>query len=93
MQAKLERVEVEPARRGDDDLAIDDGGVGQCLAEGVEDLREEALQRLPVAAADVDVRPITEHHSAEAVPLGLVAPARAVGDALGGARQHRLEGR
>ena len=40
MQAHLQRVEVEPVRRGDHDLAIENAAVGQPGPQRVVQLRE-----------------------------------------------------
>src|ERR1019366_9898805 len=53
-EAELEGVEVEAARTGDDDLAVDHGLLWKRRAERVEELREIALQGQAVAALEVD---------------------------------------
>ena len=52
MQSHLQRVEVEPARRGDHDLAVDHAAVGQTGEQGVVQLGKVAVERPQVAALD-----------------------------------------
>ncbi len=69
-------------RPGDDDLAVEDAA-----AVGEPQLGEVAGQRAPVARLELDVVAVHERDGAEAVPLGLVGPAVAVGERGSRARE------
>ena len=72
MEPQLQRIEVEPVRRGDHDLAVHDAALGQPLEQRLVQLREVAVERLRVAALDVEVgAAAAEDDRAEAIPLGL----------------------
>ena len=65
---------------------------GSAAASGVDQLGEVALERLLVAALDVDLVAVAKDERAKAVPLRLEQPAVAVGqvgDALGEHRRNR----
>ena len=71
MDALAERVEVLPALLVEQhDLAVEHVAAGR-----ERELGEVAAQRLAVARLQVDVVAVDERDRAEAVPLGLVAPA------------------
>ena len=53
VQAQLQSVEVEPARAGDHDLAVDHGALRQAPPAAPVQLREVAVERPQVAALDV----------------------------------------
>ena len=55
MQPQLQRVEVEPVRRGDHDLAVDHAAVRQPLEEDCVQVGKVAVERPQVAALDEDV--------------------------------------
>jgi len=93
VETELEGVEVEAARTGDDDLAVDHGLLGKGCAERVEELREIALQGQAVAALQVERFALAEDDAAEAIPLGLVDETGCGGDLVRGAAEHGLEGR
>ena len=80
MQPHLQRIEVEPARRGDDDLAVEHAAVGQACEQRVVQLRKVAVERPQVAALDEHVVAAAEHDGAEAVPFRLVEEPVAVGE-------------
>ncbi len=86
-----ERVEVEPPGAGDHDLAVDHGPIGEGGAKRPLELREVAVQRPQVAALQQELVAGAEDECPEAVPLGLVRPAGAVGQRRLGPGQHRLE--
>jgi hypothetical protein len=73
VEPREERLEVEAAVVDDDELAVEDdvGGAAQ-LAERVHDLGEVPCERPLVAASEVDVLPVPERETAEAVPFRLV---------------------
>ena len=71
MQAQLQRVEVEPARRRDDDLAVEHAAVRQRVEQRRVQLGKVAIERLEVAALDVDVAAAAKDDRAKAVPLRL----------------------
>ena len=76
MQPHLQRVEVEAARRRDDDLAVEDTAGGQLRVEDVVQLGKVAIERPQVAALDVDVVRAAKHERAKAIPLRLEEEAR-----------------
>ena len=80
MDALLQRLEVEPALAGQDDLAVDHRALRQRGAELGDHLGEVAVQGLAVAAVDAQRVTVAEDDGAEAVPLGFVGPALAAGD-------------
>src|SRR5206468_1587978 len=70
----------------DDDLAVED------VAAGEAQVGEVAAERLAIARLQEAVLAVDEDEGAEAVPLGLVGPAGALGQAgawPGELRQHR----
>ena len=72
MEAREKRREVCARLRRDDDLAVEDKGVGHDVEEGVDQLREVTRERALVAAAQVDALADAEGETAKAVPLRLV---------------------
>ncbi len=71
MQPHLQGVEIETPRRGDHDLAVHHAALGQPLQQRLVQLREITVQRLEVAALNVEVGGAAKDDRAEAVPLGL----------------------
>ena len=51
-----------------------DAALGQLRLQRVDELREVAIERLPVAALDEDFVAVAEDQRAKAVPLGLEDP-------------------
>src|SRR4029079_59879 len=93
VDAVEQRIEVEPPRTGDDDLAIHHAALGERGAEGAEDLREVAGHRPLVPAPELHALAVAKDDGAEAVPLGLVddvARRRELADQL---REHRRDRR
>ena len=89
-----ERVEVErPVGSRDHDLAVEDAAFRERRAERVAQLGEVAIERLQVARLGEHLVAVAEDDRPEPVPLRLVQPALAVGQASGRLRQHRLERR
>src|SRR5581483_9914160 len=93
VDAHLQRIEVEAVVGHDHDLAVEHDRRRQRFDEAARELREVAIQRLQVAALDIDVAVRREDDRAEAVPLRLVEPAVAFRDARFEAREHRLDRR
>ena len=93
MDPLLERIEVEPVpfAVGDDDLAVDDAAVGQRVGEHRQQLREISVERLLVAARELDVVAVTEDDAAEPVPLRFVQHAIGVGDRARQLGEHRFD--
>ena len=93
MLTQLQRVEVEAAFVGDDELAVEHDPVGELFEQRLAQLGEVAQQRLLVARLEIEVVAVAEHDAAEAVPLRLVADVarrRQLTRELG---EHRLERR
>ena len=93
VQAHLQRVEVEPARAHDHDLAVHHAALGQARPKEGLELGEVAVERLQVAALDVEPVAVAEHERAEAVPLRLEEPAVTRGQLGGELGEHRLDRR
>src|SRR5437667_10876182 len=93
MQAELERVEIEPVVLGDDDFAVEHAGRGQLRAECFDYLGEVAVERLFIAALDVDLVLVAEDQGAEPVPFGLEDPRAAGGDLVDACGEHREDWR
>ena len=71
VQAHLQRVEVQPVSRGDDDFPVDDAAVGQLREDGVVHVGEIAIQRPQLPALDVGAAAAAKDDGAEAVPFRL----------------------
>jgi len=92
VQPKLQRVEVEPLRRRDDNLAVDDQAWRQLVEHGAMHFREIPIERLQIAALDEDVVGAAKGDCAKAVPLGLVE-VWTLGQRVRQLREHRLDRR
>ena len=92
MQPELQRVEIEAARGDDDDLAIDDATRRQPLEQCVVQLGKIAIERLQIAALDVDVAR-REKRSRESRPIWARTDSRHPRQGVGDLGQHRLDGR
>jgi hypothetical protein len=93
MHALLQRVEVEPRRRGDHDLAIERAARRQPFGEHRVQVRKVAVQRLGIAALDAHAERVVEHDGPEAVPLRLEQEVAGLGQAIGHLGQHRQDRR
>src|SRR5579871_313244 len=71
MQAHLQGVEVEAACGGDDNLAVHDHPRRQVRETDVVQFRKIAVERLQIAALDVDVVAAAKDDRAKPVPLRL----------------------
>ena len=72
MKPHLQRVEIEPVRRRNHDLAVHDAVVGQRREKGVVQVREVPVQRTQIAALDEQIVAAPEHNGAKPVPFRLV---------------------
>ncbi len=68
MQPQLQRIEIQGAVLRDHDLAVDDAARRQALEQGVVQLRKIAIERLQIAALDVDVVRRCGRRSSESRP-------------------------
>src|SRR5262245_32432303 len=93
MQSKLQTIEVEPLRRRDDDLAVDDAAGRQPGQQGVVQLGKVTVQRPQTAALNVAIVFAAEDERTKAVPLRLVKESALGGQRLGQFREHRLDRR
>jgi hypothetical protein len=95
VDALLQSVEVEAVPVGirDDDLAVDDAPVGDRREQWLDQLREVAVERLLVAAREMDLVAVPEDDAPEAVPLRFVEEVTLVRDRPRQLRQHRLQWR
>src|SRR5207248_10981722 len=93
VDAEQERLEIEAARAGDDDLAVEDAAGGNLASGRLAELREVAVERPLLAALQVWLAAVPEDEAAEAVPFRLVEPVLAGGNVLGPLRQHGVERR
>ena len=91
MKPKLERVEIEPARRRDHDLAVDNAAVRQPFQKGRVKLRKVAVERSQVATLNEDLGYPVKNDGAKAIPFGLIQERCPHGELLGKLREHRLE--
>src|ERR1051326_2748690 len=92
MQTELEGLEVQPVLSGNDDFPIQHTTCRQLRPERVDDFRKIAVQRLLIAALDVDFIPVPEDQGAKPVPLRFENPLahrRQLVHALGEHRQDR----
>ena len=92
VQPQLQRVEVEPARRRDHDLAVDHAAVRQGLEQDGMQFREVAIERPQIAALDEDLGAAAKDDGAKAVPLRLVE-VRSDREIAGELGEHRLDRR
>src|SRR5215831_11802267 len=90
MEPKLQPIEIEAARRRDDDLAIDHASVRQRGKKPAVQLGEVAVERLQVATLDVDVPAAAEDDRAKPVPLGFENEIPRTRDLFRDFRQHRF---
>ena len=93
MQAQLQRIEVEPGPRRNDDLSIEHASVRQPFEERLVELGKVTVERPQVAALDEDLRRAAKDDGAKAIPLGLVEQAFTMRQLFGELRQHRFDRR
>src|SRR5918994_1678067 len=93
MEAKLQRVEVEPVAGHNHQLAVDHAAPGQFGSQRRDHLGEVAVQRPVGAAPQLDLVAVAKHDAPESVPLRLVEQALAPRHLVHGLGQHRLHGR
>src|SRR5258706_2329783 len=93
MDPEEERLELEPALTGDDDLPVEHAAIRERGQQRRVELRKVAIQRLQVTRLDVRLVAVAEDDRPEAVPLRLEEPAVALRQAIGRFGQHRLERR
>jgi hypothetical protein len=93
MDALEQVVEGEAPVHRHHDLAVEHEGARGERAQMLDHLREVAGERLPALGLQLDPLSIAEGQAAEAVPLGLVLPARAGWYLLDEPRLHRRVGR
>src|SRR3984885_9719707 len=92
MEAKLERVEVEPVLVGDDDFAIERAAGRQLRQQGIDHFREVSIERFLVAALNQDLVSVSKDQHPKAIPFRLEDPCAAVrqfSNSLGEHRQDR----
>ena len=93
MQPQLQRIEVQPLRRRDDDLTVDHAAGGNAFEKRVVQLGKVPVEGSKIAALDVDIGCRAEDDRAESIPLRLVEElpfGRQIIRELG---QHRLDRR
>ena len=93
VDALREQVELLDAVHHHDHLAVEHQPLVRQLEHLLHDVREVAVHRPAVAALELDVVAVAEHDRPEAVELGLVAPALALGQLLAELRELRLQRR
>ena len=93
MNTQLERIKIEAAVVGNDELTVEDALFGKLIAERREHLGEVAIERLFVAALQENFIAIAKNEDTEAVPLGLVDPAAFRRDGVDALREHGEKGR
>ena len=92
MQTKLQRIEIEAVPGRDHDLAVDHAAGRQPFEQGFMQFGKVAIERLQIAALDVDVVVRSKHDRPKPVPLGFEEHAVRVGDVVDELREHRLDG-
>src|SRR2546422_9620845 len=90
MQPQLQRVEVEPVRCRDHDLAVDHTAVRQAREKRRMELRKVPIERPQVPALDENLGSAAKDNRAKSIPFGLVQE-RARRKLLGELREHRLD--
>ena len=93
MKPQLERVEVEAAGSGDDDLPVQNARLRDAVDQRRVQFRKIPIERAQIAALDVHVGRAAEDDGAKAVPLRFVEEAAALGQFVGKLREHRLDRR
>ena len=93
MEAKLQRVEVESSWRRNHDLAVHDDAGRDLCEDGVVHVGKVPIERLQIAALDVDVIAAAKDDRAKAVPLRLVQERSARRQRVGQLCEHRLDRR
>jgi hypothetical protein len=93
MKPQLERIEIEPPRRGDHNLAVDNRSLRKPVDKSLVQLGEVAIQRTQIAALNINVCVGTEDNRSKAVPLGLEEEAAAGRQGVSQLGQHRLDRR
>ena len=74
MNPQLQGLEVETARAGDDDFAVEDASIRQLRAQRVEQFGKVSIQGFLVAALQQDLLAVAKHQRAKAIPLGFEDP-------------------
>ena len=90
--AAAQRVEIQPARGGNHNLAIKHTPLRQLCPERCDEFRKVTVKRFRVAALQEHFIAIAKDQGAESIPLRLKNPAGAGGNllnSLGEHRQHR----
>jgi hypothetical protein len=80
-------------RRSDDDLAIQHTTGRQLREQCVVQFREVAVERLEIAALDVDVVSAAENQRAKPIPFRLIRHGTACRQLFAELREHRLDRR
>ena len=93
MQSQLQGIEVEAARRGDDDLAVNDAVVREARQQRVVQLGKIPIERPQVAALDEHLAAAAKDNGAKAVPLRLVQERAAGRQRVRELGEHRLDRR
>src|SRR5688572_3151091 len=93
MEPELQRIEVEPLWRRDDDLAVNHASGRDLVEKRVVQLREVPVERSKIAALNEDIGGRAEHDRAESIPFGLVQEPTLGRQLLGELREHGLDWR
>src|SRR4051812_11139733 len=93
MDAQQERLELQAGGSGDDDLAVEDAALRDLAGERLDQLREVPVERLQLAALQIDLALVAENEAAKPIPLRLVEKAVAGRKVLGELGEHGLDGR
>ena len=93
MEPKLERIEIEPFTRRDDNFAIHHAIGRQLLQKRLVQLRKIPIQRPQVPALDEHVRVAAKNDGAKPIPFRFVKKIAAGGKCLGKPGEHRLDRR
>src|SRR4029079_13014508 len=93
MEPELERLEIEPAVGCDDDLAVQHAAGGQPRAKRIDELWKVAIQRLLIAALDLDIVPVPEDQCAKPIPLRFENPGFTSRQRVNAFSEHRQDRR
>ncbi len=93
MKPKLQRLEIEPAILGDDDFAIQHATRRQLRPQRLEQFGKIAVQRLFIAALDLDLVPVAKNQRAKPIPLRFEDPRFAGGQVVHSLGEHRQDRR
>src|SRR5438105_13211495 len=88
MDAQEQRVEIEFARFGDDDLVVEHAARRRILFQWLDQVGEIAIERLGLARLEKNLVAVAEDQCAKSVPFRFVQPAVSLGEGGGQLGEH-----